>query len=546
MSFGSSEVVLAVIVGIVTRHSQFIYTHSKIGLVVFVCVIFTFIFGNLSKSPYRRIRHHHKYIRRLHITFGFTSAILGLVNCAFGVERLAVEIADAKYLQYAYYAWIFVVVFMFCYSEYRKRAMKKQKTAPENDVLRIGLTKTVPSFSWEDFNARVADGNLWILVNQCIYSVASFIDIHPGGSEIIYSHIGTDVTDYFYQTAGDAETAMTGVVADSASFDHRGSVQSDLRNRKSNASRRNGPHIHSRTALVTLRSLMVGVIKDSAVQASTAEPREFYPSCIPMSHLTALSIAQFRSLSISRKSIVAGENSDPVYKFTINFPGTTDELWFIPGDYVQIQLTTSDGHTICRPYTPIKTYNKGCLELIIKTYSNGQLTSRLKNLLPGDKVTMRGPLHRDQLMNIDNTTNGCFDNVIMFAAGSGITPIMLLIDYYHRFASRDPANGQLIPKLRLYYQSRSPKDIICYQELESMSKSAGLLEVTHVVSNADPTWKGLQGKINQSMISGWFGEVSSVMPKNAMIVICGPDSFNQSISRALVELGVDKSLLKVL
>ncbi|KAI9145275.1 hypothetical protein BKA69DRAFT_1050410 [Paraphysoderma sedebokerense] len=136
----------------------------------------------------------------------------------------------------------------------------------------------------------------------------------------------------------------------------------------------------------------------------------------------------------------------------------------------------------------------------------------------------------------------------MFAAGSGITPMLLLINYYHRFAPRDPANGVLVPKLRLYYQSQSPKDIIYREELESMSKSRPLLGMVHIVSSADAKWNGVRGKVDRSMINQWLEESlqSEEHSKNTIIIICGPDSFNQSIYRVLIDLGVEKSCIRSL
>ncbi|KAI9145274.1 heme peroxidase [Paraphysoderma sedebokerense] len=422
MSLGSSEVMLAVLAGIVTRQTQFIHTHSKLGLSVFVCVILSFIFGNLSKSPTPRFRKFHKYIRKFHLTFGSTTAIVGLVNCGYGIDRLSVEIPQAVYLQYIYYAWVGIVVITFAVAELRK-STKKRVTEPkekrqEHDVMKTAISKAVPTFSWEEFNNRVTEGSLWVVINQCIYSVNSFVNMHPGGAEIIFSRVGTDVTQFFYDQIKHDE--FTGVIADTPlkkrfmSHDGRSLGESPksghegLKSRRRTSGTSTKTHMHSRLARVKLRGFLVGILKDDTSESKLDHTIEIRPTCVPKAKEPPLSSTQFRAFIISSKTLVAGEPGDSVYKITIDFQSPEDEIWFIPGDYVQIQLTTSDGHTICRPYTPIKTYNKGNLELIIKTYSNGQLTSRIKSLEPGDEVTVRGPLHGGQLLNIENTNIGCF------------------------------------------------------------------------------------------------------------------------------------------
>ncbi|EDV28399.1 uncharacterized protein TRIADDRAFT_8170, partial [Trichoplax adhaerens] len=37
----------------------------------------------------------------------------------------------------------------------------------------------------------------WMVIDDCVYDVGQYIDLHPGGNEIIESVLGTDATALF-------------------------------------------------------------------------------------------------------------------------------------------------------------------------------------------------------------------------------------------------------------------------------------------------------------------------------------------------------------
>ena len=38
----------------------------------------------------------------------------------------------------------------------------------------------------------------WVIINENVYDITEFLDIHPGGN-IISNFIGQDITDFFYE-----------------------------------------------------------------------------------------------------------------------------------------------------------------------------------------------------------------------------------------------------------------------------------------------------------------------------------------------------------
>ena len=87
---------------------------------------------------------------------------------------------------------------------------------------------------------------------------------------------------------------------------------------------------------------------------------------------------------------------------------------------------------------------------------------------------------------------------------------------------------------RLLYSSRTWEDIIFREELEQLAGEADGLEVVHTLTRAQPVdWEGFARRVDAQMLAetAW---APATMPAS---YICGPTSFVEAASRALVLLG---------
>ena len=50
------------------------------------------------------------------------------------------------------------------------------------------------------------EGDIWIIIRDRVYDVSSFINRHPGGSEIVFDYAGADATNAF-ESVGHSEDA---------------------------------------------------------------------------------------------------------------------------------------------------------------------------------------------------------------------------------------------------------------------------------------------------------------------------------------------------
>ena len=64
----------------------------------------------------------------------------------------------------------------------------------------------------------------------------------------------------------------------------------------------------------------------------------------------------------------------------------------LPGNFIMVSITL-DGKLTIRPYTPITGNDElGYMDLMIKVYSEGKVSSYMDSLAIGDQIMIRGPV----------------------------------------------------------------------------------------------------------------------------------------------------------
>ena len=115
------------------------------------------------------------------------------------------------------------------------------------------------------------------------------------------------------------------------------------------------------------------------------------------------------------------------------------------------------GSMVKRPYTPISMpETKGRIELLIKGYKHGAMSSHLMDLPVGDTLAFRGPI--GSFKYEPNT----YRHVLMLAAGTGLTPMLQII----RCACADPEDKTMFT---LFFQNREERDILLREQLQELA-----------------------------------------------------------------------------
>jgi len=202
-------------------------------------------------------------------------------------------------------------------------------------------------------------------------------------------------------------------------------------------------------------------------------------------------------------------------------PGSFD---FRPGQFFTL-VADIDGRPVRRAYSASSAPGSSRLEVTVKHVEGGRFSTHVhRSLRAGDRLAVRGP-------------SGAFhappqppDEIVLVAAGSGVTPMMSMIRT--RLAVR-PRPGR--DRIALLYSSRSADEIIFADELTRLAKdNPGRLSVTHVLTGRD-------GRLDADGVRRWVTGLSPA--PGAHYYTCGPGPLMDAVQGVLTGLGVPDELV---
>ncbi|KAG0203769.1 hypothetical protein BGX33_008911 [Mortierella sp. NVP41] len=189
-----------------------------------------------------------------------------------------------------------------------------------------------------------------------------------------------------------------------------------------------------------------------------------------------------------------------------------------------------------RAYTPVhSTENEQpTVQLLIKRYSEGQVSRFMHSAREGQKIEMRGPVliwpgGRQDLQK--------WDEIGMIAGGTGITAFLPII---HSALT----NPDKKVKISLLFASQSPEELYFKDELDYLVKTfPNQLHVSYTVdkvptsSENSTQWTGHVGFVNKEMLQGLLPPAQKAITqgadqkeeavegkKQSIVLVCGPES----------------------
>ena len=199
------------------------------------------------------------------------------------------------------------------------------------------------------------------------------------------------------------------------------------------------------------------------------------------------------------------------------------------GQHVDVRLTAEDGYQAQRSYSIASAPEDRRLMLTVERLPDGEVSPYLVDeVRRGDALEIRGPI------------GGYFvwqaamgGPLLLVAGGSGIVPLMAMLRHRARSAVAVPA--------RLIYSSRAWEDIIFREELELLAEKPNGPEVVHTLTRSQPRgWKGYTRRIDGQMLA----EAAWPAASTPATFVCGPSSFVETVSHALVLLGYEARRIK--
>ncbi len=205
----------------------------------------------------------------------------------------------------------------------------------------------------------------------------------------------------------------------------------------------------------------------------------------------------------------------------VDLTPTVRELYFTPeggfefkaGQFVMIDIPTA-GKVLQRAYSvaSIDT-NKNDFKLVIKFYEVGVASTWVQTLKGGEDITFAGPFGKF-LFNEPPA-----DQVIFVCTSTGLAPLYtMLVSQGVKYKSVD---------YKVYMGVWNEKEVFYAKELEEAKKLLPTLKVHFVLDKAEPSWKGLSGRVTEHI------EKEDLFTKSTQFYICGNPAMIKSVREML-------------
>lgn len=171
---------------------------------------------------------------------------------------------------------------------------------------------------------------------------------------------------------------------------------------------------------------------------------------------------------------------------------------------------------VIRPYTPINDEDAtGFMDLLVKKYPNGPMSTHIHDLKPGQTLEVKGPLPKYPW------TANKHEHIALVAGGTGITPMYQLC----RAIFANPADKT---KVTLLFGNIAEEDILLKQELvELENKYPQRFRAFYTLDKAPKSWAGTTGFITQELLKTVLPEPKE---ENIKVFVCGPPGLMKHIS----------------
>jgi ferredoxin-NADP reductase len=198
----------------------------------------------------------------------------------------------------------------------------------------------------------------------------------------------------------------------------------------------------------------------------------------------------------------------------------------LPGQFLTFSFLF-DGKKETRCYSICSSpARSGYVEITPKRVNNGCVSVFLNDRASvGMTVEATGPFGKFCLNPADD------QEIVLLAAGSGITPMMAMLRYLDDLC--------LDTQATLLYCVRTARDIMFHHELDELQTRLKNFRYQVFLSQPDPQWPGARGHIHREFICGAVPEV-----KRPVFFLCGPPPFMEAARGILAELGVEPERIR--
>ena len=205
-----------------------------------------------------------------------------------------------------------------------------------------------------------------------------------------------------------------------------------------------------------------------------------------------------------------------------------DTFIFTAGQYVTLK-TTINNKEVRRDYSLCSSPNSGIIKVAIKEVKDGTFSSYANaNLKTGDTIEVAAPKGRFTF-----TPNNKTKNIVAFAAGSGITPVLSIV----KCALEDETQSKVV----LVYGNKTQEDAMFLGELKELKEKYNeRLSIQFLYSQKDES-NSIFGRIEKSTVNYVLNEHAKT--SFDAFYICGPESMIYTVKDTLIENNVSEDAI---
>ena len=236
-------------------------------------------------------------------------------------------------------------------------------------------------------------------------------------------------------------------------------------------------------------------------------------------------MSSFHNLSV--KNIK--RETDKAISISFNLPENLKASFvFKAGQYITLK-TVIDGHEVRRDYSLCVSPKSGELKVAVKEVNDGTFSAYANNTLKvGDTLEVAPPKGRFIFEPNDSKTK----NIALFAAGSGITPILSIV----KCALEEEVYSQVI----LVYGNKTTKDTMFLNELLELQHAyKDRFSIQFVFSQQDED-DSIFGRIEKSTVNYVMKNKHKHVDVDAFY-LCGPEAMIHTVKDVLTEHDIDEN-----
>jgi len=215
---------------------------------------------------------------------------------------------------------------------------------------------------------------------------------------------------------------------------------------------------------------------------------------------------------------------------TIVFEQPEPKLEYKSGQFLSL-IATIDGKSVRRSYSMSSSpYCDDDLAVTIKRVKGGLMSNFLNDTVKvGDRIDVMEPMGHF----ITEFAPDSKRHLVMFAGGSGITPMMSII--------KSALHAEAESIVSLIYANRDIDSIIFKDELQRLEeKYEGRMHMIYILDHAPLAWQGHSGLLSHDMLTKLFERIPNWGHDKTTYLMCGPEGMMNNVETLLEQQHIPK------